>query len=85
MKWYNALKDYNLYLRIERGLSPNSLDSYSRDVNKLISFLELNELPISPIAIDSDTIQKFVYDASKSLSAGSQARLISGFAVFLIT
>lgn len=82
MNWNNALKDYNLYLRIERGLSPNSLDSYSRDVNKLISFLELNELPISPIDIDSDTIQKFVYDASKSISAGSQARLISGLRSF---
>lgn len=82
MKWSNALKDYHLYLRIERGLSPNSLDSYSRDVKKLISFLELNELPISPIDIDSDTIQKFVYDTSKSLSAGSQARLISGLRSF---
>jgi integrase/recombinase XerD len=82
MKWNNALKDYNLYLRIERGLSLNSLDSYSRDVKKLISFLELNELPISPLEIDSDTIQKFIYDASKSLSAGSQARLISGLRSF---
>jgi integrase/recombinase XerD len=82
MKWNHALKDYNLYLRIERGLSLNSLDSYSRDVKKLISFLELNELPISPLEIDSDTIQKFIYDASKSLSAGSQARLISGLRSF---
>jgi len=82
MKWNHALKDYNLYLRIERGLSLNSLDSYSRDVKKLISFLELNELPISPLDIDSDTIQKFIYDASKSLSAGSQARLISGLRSF---
>ena len=82
MKWNHALKDYNLYLRIERGLSLNSLDSYSRDVKKLISFLELNELPISPLEIESDTIQKFIYDASKSLSAGSQARLISGLRSF---
>jgi integrase/recombinase XerD len=82
MKWNHALKDYNLYLRIERGLSLNSLDSYSRDVKKLISFLELNELPISPLDIDSDTIQRFIYDASKSLSAGSQARLISGLRSF---
>jgi integrase/recombinase XerD len=82
MKWNHALKDYNLYLRIERGLSLNSLDSYSRDVKKLISFLELNELPISPLDIDSDTIQRFIYDASKSLRAGSQARLISGLRSF---
>lgn len=82
MKWNSALKDYNLYLRIERGLSPNSLDSYSRDVKKLMLFLESNNFSISPLAIDSDTIQKFIYDASKSLSARSQARLISGLRSF---
>ena len=82
MKWNNALIDYNLYLKIERGLSQNSLVSYSNDVKKLILFLETNDFFISPIEIDSDTIQKFIYEASKSISAGSQARLISGLRSF---
>ena len=29
MKWQNALKDYQLYLKIERGLSKNSIDNYA--------------------------------------------------------
>ena len=82
MKWNNALKDYLLYLRIERGLSTNSLNSYSSDVQKLIHYLEINNIEISPINIDLDSIQAFVYEASKSINARSQARLISGLRSF---
>ena len=39
MKWQNAIKDYQLFLKIERGLSENTIDSYSRDLEKLIFFL----------------------------------------------
>jgi len=40
MKWEHALKDYKLYLKIERGLSINSINSYALDIKKLITFLE---------------------------------------------
>lgn len=82
MKWQQAIKDYQLYLKIERGLSPNSTESYSRDVKKLILFLECQKIIISPINIDNDTIQQFIYNASKSINARSQARLISGLRSF---
>jgi len=49
MKWNNALHDYQFYLKIEKGLSQNTIDSYSRDVKKLILYLEENEMIISPI------------------------------------
>jgi len=82
MKWQQALNDYQLYLKIERGLSQNSVDSYARDVNKLILFLEEQSLPISPIKIDNDTVQQFIYEVSKSINARSQSRLISGLRSF---
>jgi integrase/recombinase XerD len=82
MKWLEALNDYQLYLKIERGLSQNSIDSYSIDLKKLISFLEENTMVISPIHISNDTIQQFIYDASKSINARTQARLISGLRSF---
>jgi len=58
MKWQNALNDYKLYLKIERGLSQNSIDSYALDVKKLINYLELQNVVISPLKIDKEQMQK---------------------------
>ncbi|WP_345276519.1 site-specific tyrosine recombinase XerD [Litoribaculum gwangyangense] len=82
MKWRNALKDYQLYLQIERGLSKNSISSYSLDVEKLIDYLEVNNISASPISINSEAIQQFIYDVAKNLNARSQSRIISGLRSF---
>lgn len=82
MKWQHALKDYQLYLKIERGLSQNSIDSYSLDIKKLISFLEENNLSLSPISITSEVVQQFIYDIAKQVNARSQSRIISGLRSF---
>tara|TARA_R110000868_G_scaffold219385_4_gene470367 strand:- start:23 stop:919 length:897 start_codon:yes stop_codon:yes gene_type:complete len=82
MKWQQALKDYKLYLKIERGLSKNSIDNYSRDVKKLIGYLENHTISISPVSITSETVQQFIYEAAKNVNARSQSRLISGLRSF---
>ena len=82
MKWEQALKDFKLYLKIERGLSQNSIDNYSRDVKKLIDYLENHTISISPVSISSETIQQFIYEAAKNVNARSQSRLISGLRSF---
>jgi len=82
MTWENALHDYQLYLKIERGLSENSIQSYTLDIKKLILFLEDKSLKISPISISSETIQNFIYDKAKILNSRSQSRLISGLRSF---
>jgi len=82
MKWKDALQDYQTYLKIERGLSANSIENYSRDVGKLIQFLEKNEIHSSPISIDDELIQQFIYEVSKQVNARSQSRIISGLRSF---
>lgn len=82
MKWQVALYDYQLYLKIERGLSQNSIDNYAYDIKKLITFLENHEISISPIEIDPNAIQQFIYETSKKVNARSQARIISGLRSF---
>ncbi len=82
MKWKNAIHDYQLFLKIERGLSQNTVDSYARDVKKLYSFLEKKELNYSPISISEELIQQFIYEISKELSPKSQTRIISGLRNF---
>ena len=82
MKWEHALKDYKLYLNIERGLSINSINSYELDVIKLISFLETNNISTSPISISKEVIQQFIYELAKVVNARSQSRIISGLRSF---
>ena len=82
MKWQNAIKDYQMYLRIERGLSKNTIDSYTKDLEKLCLFLNNNEISISPIAIDSAIVKQFIYEVAKKVNPRSQARIISGLRSF---
>jgi integrase/recombinase XerD len=82
MKWDNALKDYKHYLNLERGLSKNSIESYSLDIIKLIRFLESNNIQKTPITIDSKTIKAFIYQIAKIVNERSQARVISGLKSF---
>ncbi len=82
MKWKNALKDYQLYLKIERGLSQNSIENYSHDVEKLINYLEHHKINESPITITTEIVQGFIYEAAKNVNARSQSRLISGLRSF---
>ncbi|WP_422084086.1 site-specific tyrosine recombinase XerD [Ulvibacterium sp.] len=82
MNWQQALKDYQHYLRIERGLAQNSIKSYQRDVNKLILYLETHSIPENPIKISRETVQRFIYEIAKTVNPRSQARIISGLKGF---
>lgn len=82
MNWNTYIKSYQSYLRIERGLSKNTIENYSFDIERLCLFLEKNGIAISPINIDDETIQQFIYDVSKQVNPRSQARIISGLKSF---
>lgn len=82
MKWQHALKDYQLFLKIERGLSKNSIDSYTRDIQKLLRYLEENDIAISPIKIDLEIVQGFIYEIAKTVKPTTQSRVISGLRNF---
>ena len=82
MNWKQAIQDYQYYLKIERGLAANSIQNYVRDVNKLKHFLLGNKIEETPITIDRETVQLFVYHIAKEVHARSQARMISGLKSF---
>ena len=82
MKWTHALKDFEHYLQIERGLSKNTLESYRLDVNKLIAYLESNLIITGPIEINNETIKRFVYELAKTVNSRTQSRVISGLRSF---
>jgi integrase/recombinase XerD len=82
MNWTTYIKSYQSYLRIERGMSKNTIDNYSFDIDRLCLFLDENSISVSPITITEETIQQFIYHIAKQLNARSQARIISGLKSF---
>lgn len=82
MRWKNALQDYQNYLRIERGLSDNSIENYSLDIQKLINFTQDYDTSYLPNSITEEEVRQFIYELSKILNARSQARVISGLRSF---
>jgi len=82
MKWENAINDFKNYLKIERGLSDNSIVSYENDIIKLSNFILNKNKSISPLKVSPDLIKEFIYSISKSISSSSQSRIISGLRSF---
>ncbi|MDG1791603.1 MAG: site-specific tyrosine recombinase XerD [Flavobacteriaceae bacterium] len=82
MNWLDALKYYQDYLRIERGLSDNSIKNYSFDIKKLIKWLKTSSIIDSPLEIKREIIQEFIYHIAKEIHPRSQSRIISGLKGF---
>ena len=82
MNWNSYIKSYQSYLRIERGLSKNTIDNYTFDIERLCLFLDNNSISVSPLLINEETIQLFIYNVAKEVNARSQARIISGLKSF---
>ena len=82
MNWNSYIKSFQSYLKIERGLSKNTIDNYTFDLERLLLFLSQNQIEVSPITIKEETIQQFIYTISKELNARSQARILSGLKSF---
>jgi integrase/recombinase XerD len=82
---------YLNYLRIERGLSPNSLEAYARDIQKLESFMTVSGSGIHPdiTRASSGDLQKFLRALGEAgLARASVVRIMSGlrgFYKFLLT
>lgn len=80
--WTSYIKEYKNYLKIERGLSKNTIENYVFDIEKLIGFLVENNIEVNPIQISEETIQQFVYAISGKVNARSQSRILSGLKSF---
>ena len=82
MQWKNALKDYQIYLRLERGLSENSISSYTYDIQGFISYIETYSPQLTIRNCQKDDTQAYIYHLAKQVNARSQSRQISGLKSF---
>jgi len=82
VNWQQATAEYKVYLKIERGLSENTLVNYGLDLQAFQHFLNEKKIAESPINCSSETIKLFIYETAKVLSPHTQARRISGLRGF---
>lgn len=82
MDWINSIKLFQNYLKIERGLSKNSILNYTNDIKSLINFINEKKLNITPKECNNDIIKEFLYNTSPNVKSSSQSRRISGLKSF---
>lgn len=87
MQWEIAIKGYLQYLKLERGLSENTVKSYHFDLNDLAVKMQDFGDSALPLQVDQSQIQTWTYGLTKSVSPATSARMISaakGFFQYLV-
>ena len=79
MDWNIAIKEFKIYLSIERSLSNNTVSAYISDIEKFAKNLK----NISPLKVKRKDLMSFIdFLGNKSISARSRARNLSSIKSF---
>jgi integrase/recombinase XerD len=82
LSWSPYIRGYRSYLKLERSLSKNTVESYTADVTKLAKFL-VEESDTLPNKVKHDDLTQFIRMLNDiGFNARSQARVISGIKGF---
>jgi len=81
--WEQHIKHYSNFLKLERSLSPNSVEAYVHDVELLFQFMKMKHALVTAANVTSKHLQEFLqYINELGMSAHSQARILSGIKGF---
>lgn len=81
--WPQLIRQFRHYLTLERSLSANSIEAYTRDVQKLADYVTREFPAKTPLELELEHLRRFVTALAKlEISAYSQARIISGIKAF---
>lgn len=83
MDWRSAIKGFQSYLKLERSLSDNSIEAYSRDIEKLFQFSDIQVYKLYPEKITLTHLRQFIVWINElGMIPSSQARILSGIKSF---
>jgi len=81
MSWESSIKEFKYYLKVERSLADNSIESYLRDIKKLADYCR--DIKKHEKSVATQDIRNFIsHLVSEKISPRSQARIISGIKAF---
>jgi len=83
LDWRSAIKGFQAWLKLEKSLSANSIEAYSRDMEKLYQFAEAQNPTINPEKITLADLRLFINWVNElGMIPSSQARILSGIKSF---
>ena len=82
MNWDTSIVNFKNYLKLERGLSMNSIKSYEFDIIQFKNFMIENAINESPKQCSSSTVKTYLYKNFSNKKSRSQARSISALKSF---
>ena len=81
-KWEEIAREYRRYIRLEKNLSPNTVECYMRDLAEFAHFV-LRMYDVPPQRVEPQMIERYMawlYDQGRRRT--SQARRLSGIKSF---
>ena len=82
MNWDTSIENFKNYLKLERGLSINSIKSYEFDIVQFKNFIIENKIDESPKKCSKSTVKRYLYKNFSNKNTRSQARSISALKGF---
>ncbi|SDD30409.1 integrase/recombinase XerD [Mucilaginibacter pineti] len=83
MDWRSAIKGFQAYLKLEKSLADNSVEAYSRDIEKLFQYSDNKEVKLKPESVTLNDLREFItWAAELGMIPSSQARILSGIKAF---
>jgi integrase/recombinase XerD len=83
LDWRSAIKGFQAYLKLEKSLSDNSIEAYSRDIEKLCQFSDSQVIKLKPELITLSDLRGFINWINElGMIPSSQARILSGIKAF---
>lgn len=77
--WARSLRDFDLHLRAERNLSPQTCRAYASDLQR---FLEFAGSDLAPADVAPEQVRAWLIDSRDRLSAATLARRLGGLRAF---
>jgi integrase/recombinase XerD len=83
LDWRSAIKGFQAYLKLEKSLSDNSIEAYSRDIEKLYQYSDSQVVKLKPELITLTNLREFINWINElGMIPSSQARILSGIKAF---
>jgi integrase/recombinase XerD len=83
LSWKEAIKDFEIYLRLEKSLSQNSIEAYLNDISKLEQFISESGRDVKPADVSYKDLKDFLgWFNQPGTNARTQSRVLSGIRAF---